>query len=594
MKKIRAGRWWNSIRVRMMAMLLCVNIVIIGILSVGAYSIYQDSFIRELAGSRTDVLRQIAERSRQFKTSLYTLSNLFESTPAFHTYAEALNADNEEEFFVLMDSITRQMEESFLQPNLDFYVVYVSTSGVGYCSRSVPEGYDYMDPRLKVWNRSVVEAGGEIVDVGSYRDRSLGTASFSAARAILDGEENIVGFLMINADERQLYQMYEDVMRDGSNIYVTNDAGQIISSSRSKLIGFSYFDMERLETLFGDKDYMITRAEGEPVLFTRYHDSESGFTVFEEAPLDQVLQPLRNVQRVVVLLALLSLAGGILLAWHFSRQIAAPIQKLRDDLHDVEHGNLNQDFAIRSYTELNELSRGMSDMMSCIRGLITSIHQNEQQKRRIELNWLQAQINPHFIYNTLFSVKCMVDMHRNEDAASMLTLFIQILREVLSTPEEMVTVAQQMESLRQYMTLQQYRYEHAFDSMIEYDDAAADCLLPKLLIQPLVENAIQHGIDMQSGIGMVTVIARRQGDAVCIEVEDNGVGMTPEKVRQVMEAPEVTDRPHLGIKNVNDCIRLHYGPTWGLKIESQPGMGTRIILRIPAGEKAPENKENLC
>lgn len=131
MEKTRMGRWWNSIRVRMMAMLLCVNIVIIGILSVGAYSIYQDSFIRELAGSRTDVLRQIAERSRQFKTSLYTLSNLFESTPAFHTYAEALNADNEEEFFVLMDSITRQMEESFLQPNLDFYVVYVSTSGGG-------------------------------------------------------------------------------------------------------------------------------------------------------------------------------------------------------------------------------------------------------------------------------------------------------------------------------------------------------------------------------------------------------------------------------------------------------------------------------
>lgn len=580
-------RWWNSIRIRMMAMLLLVNIIIIAILAAGAYTIYKDSFIRELAGSRTDVLRQIAERSRQFKTNLYILSNLFESNPGFRTYATELNADNREEFYSLMDSTTRQLQESFIQPELDFYVVYVSASGIGYCSRPVPEGYDYMDPRLKVWNRRVVEADGEIVDVGSYQDRSLGTASFSAARAILDGDD-IVGFLMINADERQLYNMYEDVIRDGSNIYVTNDMGQIISSSRGELIGFNYFNMDKLQQLFGSQDYMITLAEGEPVLFTRYVDTESGFTIFEEAPLEKVLQPLRSIRHVVIVLALLCLAGGIVMAWHFSRRIAAPIQTLRDDLRDVEQGNLHQTFAISSYTELNELSRGMADMMECIRGLIESISKNEQQKRRIELNWLQAQINPHFIYNTLFSIKCMVDMHRNEDATIMLTHFIAILREILSTQKEKVTVAEQMESLREYLTLQQYRYDHAFDSMIEYDEAAARCCLPKLLVQPLVENSIQHGINMQSGSGMITVIARRQGDAVVIEVEDNGVGMSPEKVRQVMESPAVTDRPHLGIKNVYDRIRLHYGPSWGLTIDSKEGRGTRIVLRIPAEEKGRE------
>lgn len=564
-----------------------INIIIIAILAAGAYTIYKDSFIRELAGSRTDVLRQIAERSRQFKTNLYILSNLFESNPGFRTYATELNADNREEFYSLMDSTTRQLQESFIQPELDFYVVYVSASGIGYCSRPVPEEYDYMDPRLKVWNRRVVEADGEIVDVGSYRDRSLGTASFSAARAILDGDD-IVGFLMINADERQLYNMYEDVIRDGSNIYVTNDMGQIISSSRGELIGFNYFNMDKLQQLFGSQDYMITLAEGEPVLFTRYVDTESGFTIFEEAPLEKVLQPLRSIRHVVIVLALLCLAGGIVMAWHFSRRIAAPIQTLRDDLRDVEQGNLHQTFAISSYTELNELSRGMADMMECIRGLIESISKNEQQKRRIELNWLQAQINPHFIYNTLFSIKCMVDMHRNEDATIMLTHFIAILREILSTQKEKVTVAEQMESLREYLTLQQYRYDHAFDSMIEYDEAAARCCLPKLLVQPLVENSIQHGINMQSGSGMITVIARRQGDAVVIEVEDNGVGMSPEKVRQVMESPAVTDRPHLGIKNVYDRIRLHYGPSWGLTVDSKKGRGTRIVLRIPAEEKGGE------
>ena len=112
--------------------------------------------------------------------------------------------------------------------------------------------------------------------------------------------------------------------------------------------------------------------------------------------------------------------------------------------------------------------------------------------------------------------------------------------------------------------------------------------MPKLLVQPLVENSIQHGIDMQSGSGMLTVIARRQENEVIIEIEDNGVGMAPEKVRQVMEVPQVTDRPHLGIKNVNDRIKLHYGAAWGLTIHSALGKGTRIVLRIPAQEEIEE------
>ena len=115
-------------------------------------------------------------------------------------------------------------------------------------------------------------------------------------------------------------------------------------------------------------------------------------------------------------------------------------------------------------------------------------------------------------------------------------------------------------------------------------------------MQPLVENALQHGIDPQGRDGMVTVIARRQGDAVCIEVEDNGAGMTPERVRQVMETPDADDRPHLGVRNVNDRIRLHYGPAWGLQIESAPGQGTRITLRIPAREEGADGtkEERLC
>ena len=147
---------------------------------------------------------------------------------------------------------------------------------------------------------------------------------------------------MINADERQLYQMYADVISAQSNIYVADSEGKIVSSNKDSIIGFSYFNMKNLDRLFGDKNHIITKISGREALFTRYYDPESGFTVFEEIPLNVVLQPIERIRLVVLALALLALAGGTVMAWLFSRRIAAPLRKLCQDARQVEEGDLNQ------------------------------------------------------------------------------------------------------------------------------------------------------------------------------------------------------------------------------------------------------------
>lgn len=584
-------RRWHSVRTRTMMTLLCVNTVIILLLSLGAFWFFQDSFIREIASNRTDVLRQISERARQFKANAYTLSDLYCTDVRFRQYVVGLNVDNAEEFRAYMDQVTQQLQVSFNQVNLEFYTVFLSADGIGYCSLPVPEDYDYMNPQIKIWYKDIYYAAGEIVDVASYRDKALGINSFSAARTITNGDE-VLGYLMVNADERQLWRTYSDVISEDSNIYITDPHGRIVSSNQEQIIGFSYFSMSNLERMFNGRDYIITDIAGQSALFTRYYDLESGFTVFEEIPMVSVLEPIERIRRVVVLMALLTMAGGAALAWHFSGQIARPIRCLRDDVKAVEEGDLNRRFSTGGFTEADDLSRGMTGMLARIRELISSVRTKEEQKRRMELNWLQAQINPHFMYNTLFSIQCMVDMHRNEEAGRMLTTFIQILRGTLSSPNEMVTVRSQMESLRQYVELQKFRYGDSFDALIECDEQVADCLLPKLLVQPLVENSLMHGIDMNTGCGVITVVARLQEDAVCIQVEDNGVGMSQERIRQVMENREDDDRPHLGVRNVHERIRLYYGEPWGLRIESSPGHGTRITLRIPAS--GAQQKGELC
>lgn len=323
-----------------------------------------------------------------------------------------------------------------------------------------------------------------------------------------------------------------------------------------------------------------------------YHDLYVAQTLPDAVIAEQfpdMLMPLLWALAAILLL-------GVVLAMLLRHVIAVPVQALQEQLHRISSGDFTANPAIEWHNEMGDIGRGINGLSRSVSTLMQKRLDDELQKKDLEYRMLQNQINPHFIYNTLFSIKCMVDMHRNEDAAAMLSLFIQNLRGVLSNRREMVTVAEQMESLKQYLTLQRYRYDNGFDTLIEYDDQAARCLLPKLLVQPLVENALQHGIDPQGRDGMITVIARRQGDAVCIEVEDNGAGMTPERVRQVMETPDAADRPHLGIRNVNDRIRLHYGPAWGLQIESAPGQGTRITLRIPAREEGADGtkEERLC
>lgn len=590
-RKEELRRRWYSVRTRTMLTLVCVNTVIILLLSAGAFWFFQTSFIREIATNRTDVLRQISERARQFKANAYTLSDLYCTDVRFRQYVAELNEDSAEEFCAYMDQVTRQLQVSFNQVNLEFYTVFLSADGIAYCSLPVPDDYDYMNPQIKIWYKDIYYAAGDIVDVASYRDKALGINSFSAARTITDGDE-VLGYLMVNADERQLWRTYSDVISEESNIYVTDPGGRIVSSNLEQIIGFSYFSMSNLERMFGENDYIITDIAGRAALFTRHYDPESSFTVFEEIPMANVLEPIERIRRVVVVMALLTMAGGAALAWHFSGQIARPIRRLRDDVKAVEQGDLNRTFSTGGFTEADDLSRGMTGMLARIRELIASVRTKEEQKRRIELNWLQAQINPHFMYNTLFSIQCMVDMHRNQEAGRMLTTFIQILRSSLSSPNEMVTVRSQMESLRQYVELQKFRYGDSFDALIEFDEQAADCLIPKLLVQPLVENSLMHGIDMDAGNGVITVVARRQGDTVCIQVEDNGAGMSADRIRQIMDSQTDDGRPHLGVRNVHERIRLYYGEPWGLQIESTPGQGTRITLRIPAGDT--RQKEEPC
>ena len=470
-------------------------------------------------------------------------------------------------------------------------MVYLSADGVGYCSVQVPEDYNYINPTIRIWYRDLYEARGDIIDVASFDDRALGLHSFVAARSVPDPQGGIAGYLMICIDERQIYDTYDDIISENSNIYITDDNGDIISSNVSQIVGTHYFHMQNLRDMFDGGVYAVVQMPRHEALFSKYEDAAYGFTVFEETPLDYLLQPVRRSRNILVGIALVVTLLGTALSLLFAGRLTRPILQLRDYVLRVRggEGELDVPLVMDSYTEINTLSQGIRQMLARIRELIDNVKRKEEQKRKMQYHLLQAQINPHFMYNTLFSIKCVVDMNENRRASQMLSAFIQLLRSSLTDPDSMTTLRQQMDALHQYADLQKFRYGDQFEIVIEYEDDLADCLLPSLLVQPLVENAIVHGV-ARTGSGVIAVTARTRHGQIELAVEDNGVGMTAQQIDRIFaqgEAPGA--KPHIGLKNIHERLQLTFGSGSGLHIESAPGEGTKVTANIPILHRQEES-----
>ena len=580
----------RSVRVIYMLLLILVSSVCIALIAIGSFLSYRDSMINVVGQSRSDVLSQIGNRMRDVKSNAYTISNLYYNDRGFRELAEGLNEDNKEEFFSYMDDITSQYKVSFNQINLDYYAVYLSVDGIGYCSMEVPEDYDFIDPTIRIWYRDLYYADGDIIDVASYTDRMLGKKSFIAARTVSDEEGEILGYLMINVNEEQIFGLYKDAIAEGSDIYITDNDGYIISSNINKIVSFHYFNMNNLSEIFGDKDYAVVELPKEKTLLSKFQDEDYDFTVFEMTPMSYLMQPIIRTGEQMLILTGVVILIGIGLAWILSRRFTDPILKMRDYVLKVEAGNLNTELKMDSFSEINTLSQGINSMLKRIRELIESEKKKEEQKRKMQYQLLQSQINPHFIYNTLFSIKCLVDLSDNEKASRMLFSFIKLLKSTLADPDSMTSLGQQMEDLKQYADLQRLRYGESFDVIIEYEEGLSDCLLPSLLIQPLLENAIIHGVGQKgSRDGVIAVSARTKKGKLVIEVEDNGAGMTMEKAERLLsEAHDLKKGVHIGIKNIDERIKLYYGQAYGIRIESSPGEGTKAMINVPVIHKGEE------
>ncbi len=280
-------------------------------------------------------------------------------------------------------------------------------------------------------------------------------------------------------------------------------------------------------------------------------------------------------------LAGLVLAAALLTSWILSRMLSRPLRGLASAMErferDADHFSYRP---VRGTREVRELSQSFGHMVLRIQQLMSTVRQEEINLRKTELKALQAQINPHFLYNTLDSIAWMCERGRNADAVNMVHALARLFRISISRGHELIPIAKEIEHAESYLQIQKYRYKNQFTYEFDVDPECLDYYCNKITLQPIIENSINHGLDLLVEEGRIQVEVLQDGEDILFRVRDNGVGMSQEQVDAILEQdPE--DRTGIGIRNVNDRLRIYFGAPYGLRITSELDVGTCVEIRMP-------------
>lgn len=289
---------------------------------------------------------------------------------------------------------------------------------------------------------------------------------------------------------------------------------------------------------------------------------------------------------LIVLFAGIAIWGILRYSLRLSRSITQPIVDLCGRAEDVSDGDLTARGPIQSEVrEIRTLSVGMEQMIERLNQQIHEGEQRQESLRRAELALLQAQINPHFLYNTMDTIIWLIEAEKTQEAVEMVSNLSSFFRHSLSKGEDVITLEEEERHVRSYLQIQRARYKDIMEYTVDIDPKLRGVMIPKLTLQPLVENALYHGIKLKRAVGHIRITGWQEGDRVILEVSDNGVGMTQERLLRLRESMENDERVGFGLSAVHQRLRLQFGGDYGLSVTSREGIGTSVTARIPNMQK---------
>ncbi|RKP51357.1 sensor histidine kinase [Cohnella endophytica] len=378
----------------------------------------------------------------------------------------------------------------------------------------------------------------------------------------------------------------------------SDDWGTVVYNSNRQIMLqqtelYPQIDVAKLLPSVTDNDFRhdSIRLQGQRYLVLKSSMSKYDWQLISFAPYDKIMWEVSSLRYYLIIAGIICILLAAVISIFISKGITVPLAKLMNVIREMEKGNFKVQADIRSGDEIERLNGVLIRMSNGMENLIERNIQEEKLKRKAELTALQAQINPHFLYNTLESMNWFAVRKKEMEISDVLTNLGKFFRISLSNGSPFIPLHQEIEHIRSYLNIQKFRYSNRFESEIEVAPEALNYYIPKLILQPIVENSLLHAFKDQGGKGSVRISVAEQGNDIAIVVADDGCGLNEEqqsKLRESLSGSKTNDPAKgYGLRNVHDRIQLSFGVLYGLSFESTLGEGTVIRLLLPQVEQPP-------
>lgn len=446
----------------------------------------------------------------------------------------------------------------------------------------------YLDLDTQAWYKNAITSNRSVLTSSHVQHVIRGERPWviTVSRGVRNftGSGNREGVVFIDLNYSAISELCDqNSIGSKGYVFLLDQDGNVVYHPQQQQL-YNELQTENIDLVMNtDKETLMDGSGDNARIYTISRSEKTGWTVVGCTNVAELLKDSKKARSIYVLVAAILVVVALVLSNFIARNITRPLQQLRDSMARVQEGDFGAaEVEVTSRNEVGSLTRSFNVMTSRIQELMKQNIYEQQQKRKSELKALQSQINPHFLYNTLDSIIWMAEGKKNEEVVVMTASLARLLRQSISNEEEQVPIGQEVEYARSYLTIQKMRYKDKLEFQIQVDAQIMGVPIIKLVLQPLIENAIYHGLKYKEGKGLLIVRGYREGENAVIQIKDNGAGMDEQTLSHIFEKHKVNYRSNgVGVYNVQKRLQLYYGMDYGITYSSRQGEGTTASIVIP-------------
>lgn len=433
-----------------------------------------------------------------------------------------------------------------------------------------------------------------LFDDGTYR--YYWVISASRVVELTNGTESQTGVLLVDMDYSGISRMMEQINASGNGqyYYLCDGNGNIIYHPHQVQLDNGMQSESRVKAAASDEKIYDEYMEGVHRKVIVNSISYTGWKLVGVMPYSIFTTRMADIKQFVLVVSLLMAMMLELINQVVSVRISSPIMKLNNSVNKYEEGK-EPHIYIGGSEEIRHLGKSIQESYKQNLSLMKRVVWEQNERRKSELDVLQSQINPHFLYNTLDSITWMIEGEKNEEAAFMITQLAKLFRISLSKGHTIISIRDELQHAQSYMNIQKIRYKNKFEVVFDIDPEILDHCVVKLVLQPILENAINYGIREMDGCGIINICGKKADDRIILSVSDNGMGIPDDEIGFLLkDTNRIRKRGSgVGLVNVNNRIKILFGGQYGLYIESELDEGTTVYINIPAIEYTEENRKHF-